>query len=422
MDSNDERAAYKKPLHSLRATNPTPSPLEKRALRGGTFPPITFMTPSSKHGEETVALLAIGASMLKLKVERCGGENNRKILTKVSASMDVTIMAPNALAGSKSLANASHPTAAKARCTDVGRRIRPTVPCTDIRADGSAVCNLGFSVVPDRPRSHTRSAYVGCQRLQGAALGPRVACRSMPPSILSNDTPNNTPHIADADARGAQTIWIWWGRVSALQEEAGRLRGVVEMAVEKWEEETSTAEQMVTPHPPSSTTQHTGVFLRIFQVLCVCKPSSRKVGCHWKGIREEGRTCKRNDVRVPSIYILHPLYMCNKKPLNILTLWKSLCTMPKTPGSKAAKPTTPYTITKGKKRGMLAQSGQATLENIVALQQHGLKADSKAFNTTKKYGEVVVAGGKWLEEYVGGNEKTGKEKKGHLLVPDNRSN
>jgi hypothetical protein len=25
---------------------------------------------------------------------------------------------------------------------------------------------------------------------------------------------------------------------------------------------------------------------------------------------------------------------------------------------------------------------------------------------------VVVAGGKWLEEYVGGNEKTGKEKKG----------
>ncbi|KAJ7711155.1 hypothetical protein B0H14DRAFT_2645884 [Mycena olivaceomarginata] len=37
-----------------------------------------------------------------------------------------------------------------------------------------------------------------------------------------------------------------------------------------------------------------------------------------------------------------------------------------------------------------------SLENIVALQQHGLKADSKAFNTTKKYGEVVVAGGKWL--------------------------
>jgi hypothetical protein len=69
--------------------------------------------------------------------------------------------------------------------------------------------------------------------------------------------------------------------------------------------------------------------------------------------------------------------------------------MPKTPGSKAAKPTTPYTITKGKKRGMLAQSGQATLENIVPLQQLGLKADSKAFNTTKKYGEVVVAGGKW---------------------------
>jgi hypothetical protein len=120
--------------------------------------------------------------------------------------------------------------------------------------------------------------------------------------------PNNTPHIADADARGAQTIWIWWGRVSALQEEAGKLRGAVEMAVEKWEEETSTAEQMVAPHPPSSTTRHTGAFLRIFQVWRVCKPSSRKVGCHWKEIREEGRPCKRNDVHASGCFLLSAVF------------------------------------------------------------------------------------------------------------------
>ncbi|KAJ7884116.1 hypothetical protein B0H14DRAFT_3432531 [Mycena olivaceomarginata] len=380
---------------------PYPKPIgEARAARMCT----AFHHQVIEHGEETVALLAIGASMLKLKVERCGGENNRKILTEVSASTDVTITAPNALAGciacrtspcsprspwcianaplcslapalhgnlalrvlsvaydpAKSLANASRPTAVKARCADVGRRIRPTAEVP--HAQRIRWMPNACKAQPCAPVSRVEGL---CCRAQHAA------------SILSNDTPNNTPHIADADARGAQTIWIWWGRVSALQEEAGRLRGAVDMAVEKWEEETSTAEQMVAPHPPSSTTQRTGAFLRIFQVLRVCEPSSREVGCHWKEIREEGRTCKRND----------------------------------TPGSKAAKPTTPYTITEGKKRGMLAQSGQATLENIVALQQHGLKADSKAFNTTKKYGEVVVAGGKWLEEYVGG-EKTGKEKKG----------
>ncbi|KAF8133155.1 hypothetical protein K438DRAFT_1787671 [Mycena galopus ATCC 62051] len=44
--------------------------------------------------------------------------------------------------------------------------------------------------------------------------------------------------------------------------------------------------------------------------------------------------------------------------------------------------------------------------------QHGLKADSKAANTTKKYAEVVAAGRKWLQEYVGETKKTGKAKKG----------
>ncbi|KAJ7878092.1 hypothetical protein B0H14DRAFT_3435674 [Mycena olivaceomarginata] len=66
--------------------------------------------------------------------------------------------------------------------------------------------------------------------------------------------------------------------------------------------------------------------------------------------------------------------------------------MPKTPSPKATKPQPPYTLTKGKKRGLLAQSGQATLENIVALQQPGLKANGKAFNTTKKYDETTAAG------------------------------
>ncbi|KAJ7711156.1 hypothetical protein B0H14DRAFT_3639992 [Mycena olivaceomarginata] len=37
----------------------------------------------------------------------------------------------------------------------------------------------------------------------------------------------------------------------------------------------------------------------------------------------------------------------------------------RTPSPKAAKPKTPYTITKGEKRGMLAQSGQATLEKSI---------------------------------------------------------
>ncbi|KAK7029232.1 hypothetical protein R3P38DRAFT_2775803 [Favolaschia claudopus] len=86
--------------------------------------------------------------------------------------------------------------------------------------------------------------------------------------------------------------------------------------------------------------------------------------------------------------------------------------MPKTPKKPTSKPRTPYTITKGHKRGLLAQSGKATLENIVALQQHGLKANGKAFNTTKKYDESVAAGRRWLEEYVGGKvEAKGKGKK-----------
>jgi hypothetical protein len=85
--------------------------------------------------------------------------------------------------------------------------------------------------------------------------------------------------------------------------------------------------------------------------------------------------------------------------------------MPKTPSPKATKPKPPYTLTKGKKRGLLAQSGQATLENIVALQQQGLKANGKAFNTTKKYDETTAAGRKWLALYVG-EKKEGRKTKG----------
>ncbi|KAK7034184.1 hypothetical protein R3P38DRAFT_2518899 [Favolaschia claudopus] len=96
--------------------------------------------------------------------------------------------------------------------------------------------------------------------------------------------------------------------------------------------------------------------------------------------------------------------------------------MPKTPKKTTSKPKTPYTITKGHKRGLLAQSGKATLENIVALQQHGLKANGKAFNTTKKYDEAVAAGRRWLEEYVGGKaEGKGKGKKGKNKEKDDDS-
>ncbi|KAK7016538.1 hypothetical protein R3P38DRAFT_3321039 [Favolaschia claudopus] len=96
--------------------------------------------------------------------------------------------------------------------------------------------------------------------------------------------------------------------------------------------------------------------------------------------------------------------------------------MPKTPKKTTSKPKTPYTITKGHKRGPLAQSGKATLENIVALQQHGLKANGKAFNTTKKYDEAVAAGRRWLEEYVGGKaEGKGKGKKGKNKEKDDDS-
>ncbi|KAK6980603.1 hypothetical protein R3P38DRAFT_3235499 [Favolaschia claudopus] len=96
--------------------------------------------------------------------------------------------------------------------------------------------------------------------------------------------------------------------------------------------------------------------------------------------------------------------------------------MPKTPKKTTSKPKTPYTITKGHKRGLLAQSGKATLENIVALQQHGLKANGKAFNTTKKYDKAVAAGLRWPEEYVGGKaEGKGKGKKGENKEKDDDS-
>ncbi|KAJ7082682.1 hypothetical protein B0H15DRAFT_785582 [Mycena belliarum] len=69
------------------------------------------------------------------------------------------------------------------------------------------------------------------------------------------------------------------------------------------------------------------------------------------------------------------------------------------------------------KRGLLAQSGQATLANIVAIQQNGLKAHGKAATTTKKYGEVVAAGRRWLGEYVGGKDPAGEKQKKAKVPP-----
>ncbi|KAJ6496756.1 hypothetical protein DFH09DRAFT_1103549 [Mycena vulgaris] len=85
--------------------------------------------------------------------------------------------------------------------------------------------------------------------------------------------------------------------------------------------------------------------------------------------------------------------------------------MPKTPSSPHPKSKTPYKITKGKKRGLLAQSGQATLETITALQQTGMKKHGKAEITTKKYGQVVAATRKWFAMSLG--EKVTEEKKGN---------
>ncbi|KAJ6583919.1 hypothetical protein DFH09DRAFT_1359873 [Mycena vulgaris] len=84
--------------------------------------------------------------------------------------------------------------------------------------------------------------------------------------------------------------------------------------------------------------------------------------------------------------------------------------MPKSPSSPPPRSKTPYSIAKGKKHGLLAQSGQATLETITALQQTGMKKHGKAEITTKKYGQVVAATRKWFIMSLG--EKVAKGKKG----------
>jgi hypothetical protein len=87
--------------------------------------------------------------------------------------------------------------------------------------------------------------------------------------------------------------------------------------------------------------------------------------------------------------------------------------MAKASSTPRSKSKTPYKITKGKKRGLLAQAGQATLENISALQQTGIKKHGKAPITTKKYGQVIAAMRRWLAESLGGkkaDKKKGKAK------------
>src|ERR1700761_9018450 len=85
--------------------------------------------------------------------------------------------------------------------------------------------------------------------------------------------------------------------------------------------------------------------------------------------------------------------------------------MPKTLSNPCPKSKMPYKIAKGKKRGLLAQSGQATLEIITALQQTGMKKHGKAEITTKKYDQVVAATRKWFVMSLGGKVAEGKKGK-----------
>ncbi|KAJ7797476.1 hypothetical protein B0H14DRAFT_2618961 [Mycena olivaceomarginata] len=84
--------------------------------------------------------------------------------------------------------------------------------------------------------------------------------------------------------------------------------------------------------------------------------------------------------------------------------------MPRATTSSEKPPAAPYNISKSKKRGLLAQSGGATLENIQALQKTGLTKHSKAANTTKKYGESVRNARKWLGASIEEGNNTGKTK------------
>ncbi|KAJ7022524.1 hypothetical protein C8F04DRAFT_1272533 [Mycena alexandri] len=86
--------------------------------------------------------------------------------------------------------------------------------------------------------------------------------------------------------------------------------------------------------------------------------------------------------------------------------------MPKAARTSANASQTPYTISIGKKRGLLAQPGAATLENIQALQKTGLTLHSKAANTTTKYRQARASARKWLRTTIeaGTAELKGKSK------------
>ncbi|KAJ6531473.1 hypothetical protein DFH09DRAFT_1093146 [Mycena vulgaris] len=86
--------------------------------------------------------------------------------------------------------------------------------------------------------------------------------------------------------------------------------------------------------------------------------------------------------------------------------------MPKTPSPPRGRSKNPYKVSTSHKRGLLAQSGQATLENISSLQKTGMKKHGKAEITTKKYDQVVAATRKWFAASLGDKkaERKGKKK------------
>ncbi|KAJ7231543.1 hypothetical protein C8J57DRAFT_1533619 [Mycena rebaudengoi] len=95
--------------------------------------------------------------------------------------------------------------------------------------------------------------------------------------------------------------------------------------------------------------------------------------------------------------------------------------MPKTSSTPRSKSKTPYKVTKAKKRGLLAQGGQATLENISALQQTGMKKHGKAKVTTKKYDQAVAAMRKWLKESLDGKQAEKRKRKAKSSQADSDS-
>ncbi|KAJ7761353.1 hypothetical protein B0H16DRAFT_1312284 [Mycena metata] len=95
--------------------------------------------------------------------------------------------------------------------------------------------------------------------------------------------------------------------------------------------------------------------------------------------------------------------------------------MPKAASTPTTQSTALYAISIGKKRGLLAQSGAATLENIQALQQTGLTLHSKAALTTKKYGQSIASARKWLGAAITESQLAAKKGKSKAASVDDDS-